>query len=630
MWPRYCSSCGAPLPRADEAARGAGLGLLCVECGERHDLSPRLWSAGVLLRDGEQGPEVLLVRRRADADRHPGSYSIPAKLVEWRDDARASAQRAVWREAGLKVEPADVIDALAETDATGQPTITTWYRVNGPGDEPRPGGEVEEAQFFPLAQLPDLPPTDRLVMDLVRRDPGDQGQDSTADLSVRLHRRQERYRELLEAYTHELMRSAWINDLQVRLSSLEGAEAVTREAAEQLATRAEVDEVRMWLPGPPDRCDHCPWAERCSQSGCLHLVASVLSKREPDPTQERSPADSSLQTDSSERPPEEQRIPFIQGVPAADVALKNTALRAELPGTGVTPHRFEGFPLDLGGDKGVLGLISRHPMDPNARRLFELVARHVASLVRNAQLVSHLRAANEVKLGFISRMSHELKTPLTAILGYSELLREELLAADDPLGADGAATIEESGRKLLGIVESILEIAKLQSGTIRLRCAELDLLSVIEERLPRWRKQGSAKELELELLCPEGEPTPVWADRERLHQILDELLDNALKFSHDRGRVRIELIPGEGAVTCIVTDQGIGIAPADHERIFEPFQQVSEKTHLDYGGLGIGLALVKSLVALHGGRVKVESQLGDGARFTFTLPSHAPELAGRE
>src|SRR5690606_9977015 len=124
----------------------------------------------------------------------------------------------------------------------------------------------------------------------------------------------------------------------------------------------------------------------------------------------------------------EQRIPLLRGTPAADVALKNAPDQAELPGAGAQPLRFDGFPLDVGNSvAGVLGLTSRTPLDANARRLFEVVARHVGALVRTARLVEDLQAANNVKRSFIARLSHELKTPRTAILGFAELLREELM-----------------------------------------------------------------------------------------------------------------------------------------------------------------------------------------------------------
>jgi signal transduction histidine kinase/ADP-ribose pyrophosphatase YjhB (NUDIX family) len=618
MWPRYCVNCGAPLPREDEVSPDAGLGLRCAECEHSNHVAPNLWASGVLLAEGDAGHEVLLVQRRADVARYAGSFALPAKELEFRDDARGAAVRSLWRDAGLKVETLGVLDVISETDSAGEPTLTTWFLVRGKGGDPRPGGEVEEARFFSLDALPDLPPTERLVLDQLRRSLATSDEQATTDLAVRLHRRKQRYRELLEAYTNELMRSAWINDLHNRLGALEGdAAEITREAAEQLATRAEVDEVRVWLPGPPDRCDTCPWAERCPQARCLHLVTGVRGQT---PGEVAPSGDSGAGTDSSEFRPEEERIPLFEGVPAADVFLRNQPVRAELPGAGATPHHFEGFPIDSGASKGVLALISRTRMDPNARRLFEVVARHVASLVRNASLVNNLRTANQVKLGFISRMSHELKTPLTAILGYSELLREELQAIDNELGAEGAATIEDSGRKLLGIVESILEIAKLQSGTMRMRLEPLDLLSVVSERLPRWRKKASEREVRINLRCEDDEPHSVSADRGRLHQILDELMDNAIKFSHDRDEVVVELSLSSDEVACSILDRGIGVAPADHERIFDPFQQVSEKIHLDYGGLGNGLALANSLIALQGGRIAIESQLGEGSRLTIWLP----------
>jgi len=263
------------------------------------------------------------------------------------------------------------------------------------------------------------------------------------DLERRLDRRRENYRGLLELYTNELMRGAWVNELLLALSKTDGARAVAVQAATHLATQRDVDEVRVWLPGPPDRCEVCPWAQQCSRDRCLHLVAHAGKKP----------------SETAEAPPQDElRIPFSRGLPAADTALKNALHQAELPGAGARPARFEGFPLDVGAaHPGTLGLIAPVPLDQNARRLFEIVARHVSALVRNARLVSDLQSANKAKSAFIARMSHELKTPLTAILGFSELLREERAAAGDELGADGAATIESSGRQLLGIVESILE-----------------------------------------------------------------------------------------------------------------------------------------------------------------------------
>ncbi|MBL4847985.1 MAG: hypothetical protein JKY65_20915 [Planctomycetes bacterium] len=603
MWPRYCSRCGSPLPQGGRRARPAK-GPICPECHTKSELRPQVWVAGLVTREGEGGTEVLLIRRQPDFETGGGLYALPGMRVEFREDVREVLGQAFWNQAGLRSQIGACQDAHTDILPDGRQILTTWFEVTANG-EPTPGAGADEARYFLVNRLPDLVlASERLV---IERMVGTAAAWETEgdDLPARLQQRKRRYRELLEAYTNELMRSAWINDLHLRLSRLDTADEITRLAAEQLVSRHEVDQVRFWFPGPPDRCSECPWAQRCPQRGCLHLVTTATGA-EQDP-------------DADPIPAEEERVPLIRGLPAADVALKDHPLRAELPGAGATPDRFEGFPLPYGGsNSGVLGLISRMPMDPNARRLFEVVARHIATLVRNARLVDVLRNANEVKLGFISRMSHELKTPLTAILGYSELLRDELEAEGHQMGVEGATIIQSSGRKLLEIVESILELAKLQSGSVRLRLETLELGGLIEERLLRYLKAGRDRGLEVTL--DRGEtPALIKGDRARVRQVIDALVENALKFSNENSEIKIRISVGEDSVECGVQDEGIGVPAEALERIFEPFHQVSEKIHLDYGGLGLGLALVKDLVEQHGGRVGVESHLGEGSRFWFTL-----------
>lgn len=559
-----------------------------------------------MTRETEAGTEVLLIRRQPDFETGGGLYALPGVRLEHREDVREVLARAFWNQVGLRATVGACIDA--HTELLGERRLlTTWFKVATKGGDAVAGAEADEARFFPTTRLPELVlQSERLV---IERFSGTVEGEAEVDLPARLQQRKRRYRELLEAYTNELMRSAWINDLHLRLSRLETPDAIAQLAAEQLVSRSEVDLVRVWFPGPPDRCGECPWASRCPQRGCLHLLTSAATAEEghePEPIK-----------------PEEERVPMIRGLPAADVALKDHPLRAELPGAGATPDRFEGFPLPYGGSSsGVLGLVSRTPMDPNARRLFEVVARHIATLFRNARLVDDLRSANEVKLGFISRMSHELKTPLTAILGYSELLRDELEAEGNDMGAEGASTIQASGRRLLEIVESILELAKLQSGTVRLRLESLELGDLLEERLPRWSKQGRERGLEVKL--DRGGAALVYGDRSRVRQVADAIVENALKFSEDNSTIEISVESNEDAVVCSVKDHGIGVPAEALERIFEPFHQVSEKIHLDYGGLGLGLALVKDLVQQMGGQVGVESQLGEGSRFWFTLKHPEP------
>src|SRR5581483_2098820 len=170
----------------------------------------------------------------------------------------------------------------------------------------------------------------------------------------------------------------WVNELLLGLSKAEDVRALTTLAATHLVTQKNVETVRVWLPGPPDRCDVCPWATSCSRERCLHLIANV--------------GRSESGAEVLPAPDDELRVPYMRGIAPADTALRNALHQAELPGAGARPARFEGFPLDVGASAlGALGLITPIPLDQNARRLFEIIARHVSALLRNARLVTDLR-----------------------------------------------------------------------------------------------------------------------------------------------------------------------------------------------------------------------------------------------
>jgi signal transduction histidine kinase/ADP-ribose pyrophosphatase YjhB (NUDIX family) len=551
-----------------------------------------------------------------------GRWCVPCGYIEWGEDVRDGVRRELREETGVEVEVLDVFDVHSNFHDPERQTVGIWFRARplDPALEPVPGDDVDRAEFFPIDSLPEelAFPTDERVLGRLRRElkKTEEGalvgelEAARSDLERRLDRRRENYRGLLELYTNELMRGAWVNELLLGLSKAEDARAISAQAATHLATQRDVDGVRIWLPGPPDRCEVCPWAQQCTRERCLHLVARA--NKNAVPGEEDVPPDDEL------------RVPFLRGLPAADTAFKNAIHSAELPGAGARPGRFEGFPLEIGVNQtGALGLISQTPLDQNARRLFEIVARHVAALVRNARLVSDLRAANKAKSAFIARMSHELKTPLTAILGFSELLREERRAAGDEMGADGASTIEQSGRQLLGIVESILEIAKLESGAITLAPQRVDVgvlaRTAVERHLPR--AQSSQLALVLEDAPPRGAAI-AWCDPARVERIFDELLLNALKFTRE-GKISIHVRALEDEVQVDVRDTGIGIAPEMRDRIFEAFTQADESIHLEYGGLGIGLAIAKTLLDLMGGRIWVDSMPGQGSRFSIALPRTA-------
>ncbi len=617
--PRFCAQCGLELPQGGDGQRAPER---CPRCEASVKRRPNVGAAGIVMREGAGAPEVLLVRRGPTVLKGAGRWCIPCGYVEWNEDVRDAVRRELREETGIDVEVLEVFDVHSNFHDPDRLTVGCWFRCRAvdPTIEPMPDSDVDRAEFFPLDALPDelAFPTDERVLARLRREhvPASERlvaelEAARADLERRPERRRENYRGLLELYTNELMRGAWVNELLLGLSKAEDARAISAQAATHLATQRDVDGVRVWLPGPPDRCESCPWANQCSRERCLHLIASA-NKHDGPGGEPPAPPD------------EELRVPLTRGLPAADTAFKNGVHVAELPGAGARPARFEGFPLDVGALlPGVLGLVAQAPLDQNARRLFEIVARHVAALVRNARLVSDLQSANKAKSAFIARMSHELKTPLTAILGFAELLREERSAAGDEMGADGASTIEQSGRQLLGIVESILEIAKLESGAITMAPQRADLGALarvaIERHLPR------AKDSRLELVLEDPPPRGAaiaWCDPGRVDRVLDELLLNALKFTK-QGKISIHLRASEDEVQLEVRDTGIGIAPEQRERIFEAFTQADESIHLEYGGLGIGLAIAKTLVTLMGGRIWVDSVPGQGSRFTIALPKTA-------
>jgi signal transduction histidine kinase/ADP-ribose pyrophosphatase YjhB (NUDIX family) len=617
--PRFCSACGLELPIPIDGQTPIEQ---CSRCQHPVRHRPAVGGAAILVRTGAEGPEVLLVRRGPLARWGPGRWCIPCGYIEWGEDVRDAVRRELREETGIDSEVLDVFDVHSNVHDPERLTVGVWFRVRAldPSQEPVCGEEVDRAEFFRIDALPDelaFPTDERVLGKLARQLEASSKETLVAeleaqrsDLERRLDRRRESYRGLLELYTNELMRGAWVNELLLGLSKAEGARAIAAQAATHLATQRDVDGVRVWLPGPPDRCEVCPWAQQCSRERCLHLIARA--NKHETPGEEQAPPDDEL------------RLPYLRGLPAADTAFKNAIHSAEIPGAGARPGRFEGFPLDVGGvQAGALGLISQAPLDQNARRLFEIVARHVAALVRNARLVSDLQSANKAKSAFIARMSHELKTPLTAILGFAELLREERRAAGDEMGADGASTIEQSGRQLLGIVESILEIAKLESGAITLAPQRADVgalaRAAIERHLPRAEASGLA--LVLEDPPPRGAAI-AWCDPARIERILDELLLNALKFTRE-GRIVVTVKIHDDEVQVDVRDTGIGIAPEQRDLIFEAFTQADESIHLEYGGLGIGLAIAKTLVTLMGGRIWVDSMPGQGSRFSLALPRTA-------
>ncbi|HZB91472.1 MAG TPA: ATP-binding protein [Stellaceae bacterium] len=238
-------------------------------------------------------------------------------------------------------------------------------------------------------------------------------------------------------------------------------------------------------------------------------------------------------------------------------------------------------------------------------------------------------AANIAKSEFLATMSHELRTPLNAVIGFSEIMHNELLG---PIGIetyrDYAGDIMQSGKHLLGMINDILDFAKIDAGRLRLSEAEVDLVGIAERAARAVAPQAQASGVEVAVAA--AEPTLVtWGDERRLTQVLLNLLSNAVKFTPRGGSVELRLRHGaDGGLEVSVRDTGIGIAAEDLPRVIEPFRQVDSGHARRHEGTGLGLAICDRLVRLHGGTLSLSSAVGQGTIATVTLPA-ARSLSAR-
>lgn len=234
----------------------------------------------------------------------------------------------------------------------------------------------------------------------------------------------------------------------------------------------------------------------------------------------------------------------------------------------------------------------------------------------NAELAS--RAKSE----FLANMSHELRTPLNAIIGFAEVLEGQSKGElGHPSYVDYVRDIHESGRHLLAVINSILDVAKVEAGHMELTEEPVELSSVIASVVRLLRNE--AAQAEVELACDLQDSLPaVYADRRLLRQIFSNLLSNAIKFSRVGGKVVVTAeVLSSGEIVGRVEDNGIGIAPEQLEHITQPFVQVQSTFTRSYQGTGLGLSIVKSFAELHGGRLDIASVHGKGTTVSVTLPA---------
>jgi signal transduction histidine kinase/cell division protein FtsB len=243
------------------------------------------------------------------------------------------------------------------------------------------------------------------------------------------------------------------------------------------------------------------------------------------------------------------------------------------------------------------------------------------------RLYHQLEAANRHKSEFLASMSHELRTPLNAIIGFSEVLLVRLFGELNEKQEEYLRDILDSGRHLLSLINDILDLSKVEAGRMELELGSFSLPEALENGLTMVRERASRHGIALSL---EVDPALgiVEADERKVKQVVFNLLSNAVKFTPDGGQVGITAARDGDEVRVTVWDTGIGIDPEDQGRIFEEFQQVVGQDGQNREGTGLGLTLAKRFVELHGGRLWVESAIGHGSRFTFTLPARlAPQIA---
>jgi len=258
---------------------------------------------------------------------------------------------------------------------------------------------------------------------------------------------------------------------------------------------------------------------------------------------------------------------------------------------------------------------------------------------RLAEAVERLQELDRLKSSFLATISHELRTPLTSVIGYSEMLLEGLAGQLGDEQKKYVQIILEKGDQLLQLISGILDISRIQAGTLELARAAVDMREVVRAAMGSVMSRARKKRLSVRMAI-EPELPRVDGNRERLHEVVVNLLSNAIKFTPERGQIEISLSvapeasdpyaigrfgvapPGTGqqAVLVRVQDSGIGIPTEKLDRVFDAFFQVDSSPTREYGGTGLGLALVKAFVEAHGGHVWVDSELGHGSTFSFTLP----------
>ena len=356
--------------------------------------------------------------------------------------------------------------------------------------------------------------------------------------------------------------------------------------------------------------------------GLLHLAATRGAADDQTQAMFPMPREASA-TDLAIRGREVVHIPDIPHAPHAPETLRRASAQMGIASIVMAPMLWE----ELGVGSIYVGRRQAAPFSDEDITLLKTFADQAVIAIQNARLFHEIRdksrqleIADQHKSEFLANMSHELRTPLNAIIGFSEVLIERIFGELNEKQDDYLKDIHSSGRHLLNLINDILDLSKIEAGRMELDVETFDAASALANAmtLVRERAQRHAIKLALEVAPQVGE---FRADERKFKQILLNLLSNAVKFTPDGGSIVMRAGLVDGALEVAVSDTGIGIAQADQQAVFEEFRQVGRDYTTKHEGTGLGLALTKRFVELHGGTIRVDSEPGRGSTFTFTLPS---------
>jgi signal transduction histidine kinase len=264
---------------------------------------------------------------------------------------------------------------------------------------------------------------------------------------------------------------------------------------------------------------------------------------------------------------------------------------------------------------------SDEPAEPDEAVL--TIMAHVGSqlgrVIERQRAEDALKLVSQHKSQFVANMSHELRTPLNAIIGITEMLQEDARDANREEEFEPLDRVVRAARHLLALINDILDLSKVEAGRLELELSRFHLPTAVDSAVTFVRERANRRGITLDVSLDTSVGV-ILGDERKIRQILLNLLSNAVKFTPEGGRISVAATGADGVVAIAVSDTGVGIAPEDQAAVFEEFRQVGRDNARKQEGTGLGLALAKKLVELHGGRIWVRSEVGKGSTFTVTIP----------